>query len=324
MINARNILYLDSNHSDDERRTNLYKGELYLYGNRASVMKLVQHARDMIEDAFKGRDPELAQYEMDVKEYEALLTKLKPAFVNSPEGKVIMRELLADFGCDTEQTYFDMPRMRTSTSDNYLTTGIAYAFDAHRDTWFSAPLNQINWWLPIYEVSPKNGLVFYPDYFYTHLENGSKGYNCHAWNEQTRLIARGLAEENGRKRPMPWEKINTQNEMIIIPPVGGLIQFSGTHLHASIPNHSGKTRFSIDFRTVHFGDSRDHIGAANVDNYCTGTIMRDFLHPTTYQELPQDIILSYEDGTPVVGHEDYLLVNPYKNKDVVGGTAARF
>jgi hypothetical protein len=103
-----------------------------------------------------------------------------------------------------------------------------------------------------------------------------------------------------------------------------MIVFSGTHLHASIPNHSGKTRFSIDFRTVHKGDSLQHIGAPNVDNYCTGTVMRDFLHPTTYEELPKEIILSYEDGTPVLGHEDVELENPYRAKDVLGGTAARF
>ncbi len=301
MLNAKNILYLDSAHADDERRQNLYRGHLYLYSPRKPVLDLVTLARQMIEDAFGGRNPELAQYEMDVQAYEALLNDLKPRFVNSPEGKRIMRDILADVGCDVEKTYFDLPRMRTSTSDNYLTTGIAYAFDAHRDTWFSGPLCQINWWFPIYDVSPQNAMVFYPDYYSRHVENGSKGYNCHEWNQRSRLIAQGLAQENGRKRPLPLEPIDDSNEMVIIPPVGSMIVFSGTHLHASIPNHSGKTRFSIDFRTVHLDDARHHIGAPNIDNYCTGTIMRDFIHPTTHQLLPQDIILSYEDGTPVVG-----------------------
>ena len=324
MINARNIIYYDSAHGDEERRRNIYKGHIYLYSPKPAVMRLVSLARTMIEDAFGGRNPEKAQYEMAVGDFEALLNKLKPAFVNSAEGKVIMRDILAEMGCDTDKVYFDLPRMRSSTSDNYLTTGIAYAFDAHRDSWFSGPLNQINWWFPIYDIAPENAMVFYPNYFAKHLENGSKGYNCHAWNDLTRQIARGEAQENGRKRPMPLEPVDDSQEMIIIPPVGGMILFSGTHLHASIPNHSGKTRYSIDFRTVHEDDTRNHVGAANVDNYCTGTVMRDFIHPTTHQVLPQDIILSYEDGTPVNGHETVELFNPYKNKDVVGGTAARF
>jgi hypothetical protein len=44
-----------------------------------------------------------------------------------------------------EHVIFDMPRLRSSTSDNYLTTGIAYEWHPHRDTWYSAPQCQINW-----------------------------------------------------------------------------------------------------------------------------------------------------------------------------------
>lgn len=299
-IQARNILLLDSAHSDDERRKNLYKGHIYLYSPRPAVMELVTLARQMIEEAFHPRNPETAQYEMDVKEFEALLNQLKPRFVRSEEGKAIMKRILAEMGCDTDKTYFDLPRMRTSTSDNYLTTGIAYSFDAHRDSWFSGPLNQINWWFPIYDVQPENAMVFYPEYFGKHVNNSSYGYNCHEWNAYTKKYIQGQVTEDTRKRPMPLEPISQENEMIIIPPVGSMIVFSGTHLHASIPNFSGKTRFSIDFRTVNLDDAQEHKGAANVDNYCKGTIMRDFIHPTSFELLPADIIMGYENGTPVV------------------------
>ena len=62
-------------------------------------------------------------------------------------------------------TYFDGPRMRTATSDGYLTSGIAYAFHPHRDTWYSAPFCQINWWIPIYDIEPVNALAFHPRYW---------------------------------------------------------------------------------------------------------------------------------------------------------------
>src|SRR2546425_8585889 len=32
-----------------------------------------------------------------------------------------------ELGCDLSRTYFDVPRMRTATSDAYLTAGLAYA-----------------------------------------------------------------------------------------------------------------------------------------------------------------------------------------------------
>ena len=69
--------------------------------------------------------------------------------------------MLRDFGCDPEKTYFDVPRLRTATRGGYLTTGIAYAFHPHRDTWYSAPFNQINWWMPVYDIEPNNAMAFH-------------------------------------------------------------------------------------------------------------------------------------------------------------------
>ena len=72
--------------------------------------------------------------------------------------------MLEERGCDPERTYFDVPRLRTSTSNDYLTTGIAFAFHPHRDTWYSAPFSQINWWIPIYPVVADNVMAFHPQY----------------------------------------------------------------------------------------------------------------------------------------------------------------
>ena len=47
--------------------------------------------------------------------------------------------------------------------------------------------------------------------------------------------------------------------------------FAGAQLHSSVPNMSGKTRFSIDFRTVHSDDLLSRSGAPNIDSECTGT-----------------------------------------------------
>ena len=42
----------------------------------------------------------------------------------------------------------------------HLTTGIAYAFPWHRDVWYSAPPQQINWWLPVFAVREDNAMRF--------------------------------------------------------------------------------------------------------------------------------------------------------------------
>jgi hypothetical protein len=61
-----------------------------------------------------------------------------------------------------------------------------------------------------------------------------------------------------------------------------------------VPNTSGKTRFSIDFRTVHIEDVRARREAPNVDSACTGTSLRDFLRAKDFERFPEEDALAYE------------------------------
>jgi hypothetical protein len=77
-------------------------------------------------------------------------------------------------------------------------------------------------------------------------------------------------------------------------------------MHSSVPNTSGATRFSIDFRTVHRGDAVEKKGAPNLDADCTGTVLRDFLRATDLTRLPEDIVALYDDGIPENGELIYV------------------
>ena len=134
-------IHVDSTLDDDARRERLYDGDLFLYSPRPSTRALVEFAAELAEEAFGSLEPETAQYEMSVEAYAALLADLKPRFIHHPESKRLIIEMLIDLGCDPDKVYFDVPRMRTSTAKGYLTTGIAYAFHPHRDTWYSAPFS---------------------------------------------------------------------------------------------------------------------------------------------------------------------------------------
>ena len=129
-------------------------------------------------------------------------------------------------GCDLEKTYFDVPKMRSSTSDNYLTTGIAYAWHPHRDTWYSAPSCQINWWIPIYDIQSDNAMAFHPQYWNHPVKNSSKGYNYYLWNQQNRgdHVAKFL-KEDPRPLPKPTEPIELDPQIRLIVPAGGMIFF---------------------------------------------------------------------------------------------------
>ena len=83
--------------------------------------------------------------------------------------------------------------------------------------------------------------------------------------------------------------------------MGGLVVFSAAQLHSSVPNTSGKTRFSIDFRTVNLDDVVNKTGAPNIDSACTGTALRDFLRASDFSRIPEEIAALYNDGTESTG-----------------------
>lgn len=279
---------------DDTRRGLLYEGKVFVHSATPASRDLVDFARELIAEAFGDRDPETAQFDMPVEEFAALLADLKPRFIHHPECKKLLPAVLEELGCRLDRTYFDVPRLRTSTSGDYLTSGISYAFHPHRDCWYSAPFNQINWWIPIYEVVPENVMAFHPGYFDRPVRNGSARYDYAEWNRTSRLTAAQHLRGDTREQPRPEEPVELDPQVRVVPEPGGVMLFSGAQLHSTVPNTSGRTRFSIDFRTVNLDDVRARRGAVNVDAACTGTTLRDFVRCSDLDPMPEELAGEYE------------------------------
>lgn len=291
-------LYSDRQVADHKRRRGLYSGELFVHGPSDPGRELCRLARDMLVEAFDPYDPELAQYSMAVEDYAAVLAELKPRFIHHPEVKQHIRDLLTHHGCDLDKTYFDVPRLRTSTSDDYLTSGIAFAFHPHRDTWYAAPMSQINWWLPVYDIDADNGLAIHPQYWERPLKNGSRHYDYHEWQRTSRKEAAEHVKRDTRKQPTPEENVELDPQLRPVCPVGGVVQFSAAQLHSSVPNASGRTRVSIDFRTVNLDDAVAGAGAPNRDSECSGTTLRDYLRASDFEPMSEDIARRHDAGPP--------------------------
>lgn len=285
-----NALYIDPDHTDSQRRQALFEGQLLAYSPNEVSKEFCSFTGQLIQKAFGTLDPELAQWELPVLEYVNILKKLKPEFIHHPESKKFIQKLLEAHGCDLEKTYFDVPRLRSSTSNNYLTSGIAYAFHPHRDTWYSAPLCQINWWMPVHAVVPENGLAFHLQYWDTPIKNDSHLFNYSTWNANSRHSSAQHVNEDTRWQPKPQESIQLDPQLRIISRPGGAVLFSAAHLHSSVPNTSGKTRYSIDFRTVHIDDIRSGSGAPNIDTACQDLTLSDFLRASDFSHLPDELI----------------------------------
>ena len=294
-------VFYDPQRSDEAWRQMIYDGGIIILSPPSEMLALVEHTRGMIEDAFAPLDPQRAHERLTVEHCVEILSKLKPSYIHHPRTKELIREVLSSFDCSREKTYQDVPRLRCAFPKNYLTTGIAYAHHPHRDTWYSAPMCQFNWWAPIYEFVAENGMAFHPRYWDRGVKNGSRDFNYYRWNAESRKNAAQHIGHDTRVQPHAEEPLELEPEIRFVVPPGGVIVFSGAQLHSTVPNTTDMVRWSIDFRTVNVDDVAGKCGAPNTDSAATGTSLRDFLRVTDFAPIPEDIIAAYDDGVPEGG-----------------------
>jgi hypothetical protein len=292
-------LYLDSAHSEEDRRRGLYGGDLFGFSPGQSSSGLAELARDLSNEAFAPHDPEVAQESIPAERYVEILAELKPRFIHHPRAKELIAGMLSELGCDIDRTYFDVPRLRTMAHGEYLKAGLAYQFHAHRDTWFSAPPQQLNWWLPVYPIEAENSMAFHPQYFDQPIRNSSADYDYEQWNKTGRHQAAKQVKKETRKQPQAQEPLELESDVRVVTPPGGVLVFSAAQLHSTVPNTTSRTRFSIDFRTVNLDDLVDGVAAANIDSQCTGTTLRDFLRASDLEPLPETVIARYDNQLSV-------------------------
>jgi hypothetical protein len=132
----------------------------------------------------------------------------------------------------------------------------------------------VNWWLPVFEVREDNAMRFDLGSFDHAVTNSSAEFDYYQ-NNTARLSTASQISSERQIRPAALKHSPT-DDLIVIPPPGAVMLFSGAQLHASIPNTSGASRFSVDFRTVDVADLFAGRGAPLVDAHSTGTSIRDF------------------------------------------------
>jgi hypothetical protein len=267
-------IFVDLDAPAGELRQALYAGNLFIMTRLRAVSEFVEYTREQLTELFKPYDPEHAHEYFDKTEMARMLGAWKPAFIHSERSNDLVREIIRQIGFKPEETHYDVPKPRTSFPVGHLTTGIAFAFPWHRDAWYSAPAQQINWWLPVYAARPDNSMSFDLESFDRAVPNTSAAFDYYKNNARRLNTANQVAHEE-QARPGALDHA-PNHDLVVLPAPGGVLLFSGAQLHRSIPNTSGRARFSVDFRTVDVSDIKAGRGAPLVDAYCTGTAIRDF------------------------------------------------
>jgi hypothetical protein len=261
---------------DGRRREAIYGGDLLVFEKVPPMVELCAHADALIREALDTDDPVRAQVGLGRDEYLSRVEALQKRFRKDGAAKELFLAALGHVGVDLRRTFWDWLYLRVSPhGDEHAgrrTAGLGF----HRDTWSSNVYAQTNWWAPIYPITAGRTVAFYPAYWEEPLKNTSRGWDL----EEIRA-----GRSDAPVVPGPTETVDLASELRPVIEPGDLLLFSGTHLHASVPNTTGVARFSVEVRTVDAGDAADGRGAPNVDGEAPRVASGWFRH--------------VEDGTPL-------------------------
>jgi ectoine hydroxylase-related dioxygenase (phytanoyl-CoA dioxygenase family) len=270
-------VFFESSNTDAERRQMLHRGDVLVFGPRPETIRLCARMAELIEGETLNLQ---APVSLSPSTFQSAVTRLRKLAGRDPAALAALTELLAAFGCDLRRTY--RHRLYLRVVPPVGESGPAQpAFHAapHRDVWLSAPQCQINWWMPISELSEDCCLLLYPRFWQVPISNDSAEFDYSTFKKR---FANAYGGSNMASNPIPpvnhpkaLAPIDSGEALRLICPVGGLILFSAAHLHASARNRSGRVRFSVDFRTCHADDVEQNAGPPAVDNDCTGSNLTD-------------------------------------------------
>ena len=295
-------VFVDPALSSDELRQKLYDGHLVVLTRLQAVADFVEYTREQLTSLFAPHDPEHVHEHIEPAEMAKLLAPWKPQFIHSDQSKRMVCDIITAAGLPAEHTHFDVPKPRTSFPVGHLTTGVAFAFPWHRDAWYSAPAQQLNWWLPIFPVREDNSMAFDLPSFDRQVPNTSDTFDYYQNNAKRLTTAKQVGKET-QARPGAIDH-QPVHDLIVLPAPGEILLFSGAQLHTSIPNTSGRSRYSVDFRTVDAMDLVAGRGAPLVDAHCTGTAIRDFHNVKDGSAFSEQMIVDLFGPPP----EDAMLV----------------
>lgn len=171
---------------------------------------------------------------------------------------------LEQVGIEVSTTGWDWRHLRFLPPEAHATGALA-ALGAHRDTWASNVRAQVNWWTPKVAIDRDRALAFFPRHWTQPLRNTSADWDLEAVRRAEGTGSGAAAAAGQPVVPTPIDPVDPADEVRVVIRPGDLLCFSGSHVHASVRNVSGRTRVSAEVRTVDIADVAAGRGAPNVD-----------------------------------------------------------
>ena len=261
-------------------RRALYAGTVYLAPPTAASLQLVADVRALLADTLRCAPPAIrdAPQQLPNAELFARIGGVRRALYLEPRFHAAVRDVVAELAIDPARIAFDPLRLRVVLHRGHDNPLAAPVYHPHRDTWYAHPRALIAWWIPLDDLAADETFVFYPERFAAPVPNDSEVFDYDDW------------VRDGWELKIGWQKLGAEARYPRAAPgadggcavgfscrAGDNLVFSGAHFHATLPQATGRTRFSLDFRIVDLADHGAGLGAPDVDNRSRGSALRDYI-----------------------------------------------
>ena len=275
--------------ADGERAARVFAGEILVFPGLPAVRALRDYADELIRAALASDDPPAAQIALDPDDYVARIDAVQKPFRRDKEARDLFAEVLAATGADPARTFYDWLHLRALPDGASHTARNTRPTHLHRDSWGSGVMQQTNWWTPVYPITAECTIALHPGYWARPLANSSD-----RWEFEKARDYRKSAPAAGRAAgtayptiPEPLEPVDTASELRPVIAPCDLLCFSGAQLHGTVPNATGRARFSLEVRTVSLDDVLGGRGAPNIDSGGQGPRYEWFRRCTDGVLLPE-------------------------------------
>ncbi len=255
-IKKQNIFekfHFTDNYDSNDLKNSVFKGKVLIPYGFSSLLSLVTEVENYFLNFFKVSINEFIKDSSIIFEEKEIIRFQKTI----KQSNILYKKfivLLKDLNFEIHDTYCDQITIRFSPSINEKAKGLLKPVKPHRDTWASNFQHQINWWIPLHDLSKQNSIFFIPKYFTKKVVNNSKEWSFD-------LFKKGFINSSTPVSIQKFSLIDYKTKKINF---GEAFCFSGNHLHGG--NLGSLRRLNIETRTLCKSDLKKFDLPKNVDN----------------------------------------------------------
>lgn len=252
---------------EEEIRKRVFEGEVLSFSFFPEISRVGRQVRSILRECFECAHPPHA-HKLYPRDEFLRRAEIAQQRVDSEECRPLFADALKAVGCSTDKLFWDTLGLRVappmSGAQDTEESGFRSYVSVHRDTWGVGFQSQVNWWTPLWQLTQRRTMGFYPSYWQRALPNTTDEWSFSEFLASRKQSSGGRAAAYPAAPSAKAQPDEPAAPLIIKP--GELACFSSAHLHSSIPNCTTHTRFSLEIRTLHLDDLQSGRGAPNADN----------------------------------------------------------